>query len=99
MDSKQNTTQILGDISIADIDQLTKQVYISKLPDDWRSLSAYPILQQIGNCVDDTVFIWPYWNFILQKHDTTFSVYNLVTSIDNKFLSVVGSLATCLSIF
>lgn len=35
-------------ISIADLDRLIKQVYISKLPNNWRSLSAYPVLQQIG---------------------------------------------------
>jgi RES domain-containing protein len=35
-------------ISIADLDRLIKQVYISALPSNWRSLSAYPILQQIG---------------------------------------------------
>jgi RES domain-containing protein len=36
-------------ISIADSDYLMKQIFISGLPVDWRTLSAYPALQQIGS--------------------------------------------------
>ncbi|MEP7108380.1 MAG: RES family NAD+ phosphorylase [Ferruginibacter sp.] len=35
-------------ISIADDDYLTRQIQIKDLPADWRSLTAYPILQNIG---------------------------------------------------
>src|SRR5674476_683990 len=35
-------------ISIADLDFLTKQIFISELPTDWRTMSAYPTLQQLS---------------------------------------------------
>jgi len=35
-------------ISIADSDDLFKQVLLKDLPTHWRTLSAYPILQRIG---------------------------------------------------
>jgi len=36
-------------ISVADEDILVRQVHISDLPDDWRTISAYSTLQQIGS--------------------------------------------------
>lgn len=36
-------------ISIADDDYLMKQIQIKTLPSDWRSFSAYSILQKIGS--------------------------------------------------
>jgi RES domain-containing protein len=36
-------------ISIADEDQLVKQVQISSLPGNWRMMTAYPELQKIGS--------------------------------------------------
>ena len=36
-------------ISIADDDNLVKQVLISNLPKKWRRMSAYPALQKIGS--------------------------------------------------
>ena len=35
-------------ISIADNDNLIKQILISDLPENWRKMAAYPTLQQIG---------------------------------------------------
>ncbi len=36
-------------ISIADNDSLIKQIMISDLPEEWRKMSAYPMLQKIGS--------------------------------------------------
>ena len=36
-------------ISVADEDHLVRQVHIGELPTDWRTISAYSILQQIGS--------------------------------------------------
>jgi RES domain-containing protein len=35
-------------ISVADEDQLVQQIHLSDLPQDWRTMAAYPVLQQIG---------------------------------------------------
>jgi len=36
-------------ISIADEDQLVRQVHLAELPADWRTLAAYPALQELGS--------------------------------------------------
>ncbi len=36
-------------ISFSDDDHLVKQIPVSSLPENWRSLTAYPILQKIGS--------------------------------------------------
>jgi RES domain-containing protein len=36
-------------ISVADEDRLVRQVHLSQLPRDWRTLAAYPVLQALGS--------------------------------------------------
>lgn len=36
-------------ISIADEDQLVRKVHLAELPANWRSLAAYPALQELGS--------------------------------------------------
>lgn len=36
-------------ISIADDDDLTRQIHLKELPANWRKLAAYPVLQKIGS--------------------------------------------------
>lgn len=36
-------------ISVADEEQLVSQIRLKDLPKNWRSIAAYPVLQQIGS--------------------------------------------------
>ena len=36
-------------ISIADEDQLVRQVHLAELPANWRTSAAYPVLQELGS--------------------------------------------------
>ena len=36
-------------ISVADNDRIVRQIGLKDLPTDWRTIAAYPILQQIGS--------------------------------------------------
>ncbi len=82
-------------ISIADNEHLIKQVLISTLPKNWRSMSSYPILQQIGsdwyNSKETLVLkvpsaVIPYeYNYVLNIERPDFKEHVKLVNIENYF--------------
>jgi RES domain-containing protein len=83
-------------ISVADDDRLVSQIQIGDLPSDWRTMAAYPILQQVGGDwynsketlllkIPSVVIIQEYNYLINTKHPDFLKLVKLVRTEDYFF--------------